>query len=256
MPPIIDDVNAQWHARQAELLAAYEGDTRKQIVEMSTGYVQFLAENPHLRAILTLKDRDFDNVYHRVRGELSSPTQRLIQRYCQEEQLDEETRQRKVYVVRSLIFGAAIQFDNGELPYSEHTLKMVTTALSESSCCRDGTGTSAPSEHTRRRGRCAVRGRGGEGKDLPFSGKNALTGGGAVIIIEPENQLGPLGRSRGSRAENGIRYGSDDETGRCRASGAEGAAETLRQKDRFLTRLRRAKDAPKRQSVPAENLSG
>ena len=28
---IIDDVNAQWHARQAELLAAYEGDTRKQI---------------------------------------------------------------------------------------------------------------------------------------------------------------------------------------------------------------------------------
>ena len=46
---IIDDVNAQWHARQAELLAAYEGDTRKQIVEMSTGYVQFLAENPHLR---------------------------------------------------------------------------------------------------------------------------------------------------------------------------------------------------------------
>ena len=122
---IIDDVNAQWHARQAELLAAYEGDTRKQIVEMSTGYVQFLAENPHLRAILTLKDRDFDNVYHRVRGELSSPTQRLIQRYCQEKQLDEETRQRKVYVVRSLIFGAAIQFDNGELPYSEHTLKMV-----------------------------------------------------------------------------------------------------------------------------------
>lgn len=101
-----------------------KGTPGSQIVEMSTGYVQFLAENPHLRAILTLKDRDFDNVYHRVRGELSSPTQRLIQRYCQEEQLDEETRQRKVYVVRSLIFGAAIQFDNGELPYSEHTLKM------------------------------------------------------------------------------------------------------------------------------------
>ena len=126
---IIDDVNAQWHARQAELLAAYEGDTRKQIVEMSTGYVQFLAENPHLRAILTLKDRDFDNVYHRVRGELSSPTQRLIQRYCQEEQLDEETRQRKVYVVRSLIFVAAIQLANGELPYSEHTLKMVHDSI-------------------------------------------------------------------------------------------------------------------------------
>lgn len=32
-------------------------------------------------------------------------------------------------VVRSLIFGAAIQFDNGELPYSEHTLKMVHDSI-------------------------------------------------------------------------------------------------------------------------------
>ena len=89
-----------------------------------------MAENPHLRAILTLKDRDFDNVYHRGAGGTQQPHPAgVIQRYCQEEQLDEETRQRKVYVVRSLIFGAAIQFDNGELPYSEHTLKMVHDSI-------------------------------------------------------------------------------------------------------------------------------
>ena len=111
-----------------------------------------------------------------------------------------------------------------------------------------------PSEHTRRRGRCAVRGRGGEGKDLPFSGKNALTGGGAVIIIEPENQLGPLGRSRGAE----LRMESDMDRmmkpGDAVQAEPKGSGNISGKRTGFCTRLRRAKDAPKRQSVPAENL--
>ena len=72
---IIEAVNIQWRDSQLQLLETYAGDSAKQIVEMSTGYVRFLIENPHLAAILTLKDEEFDNVYHRLRGELSSPTQ-------------------------------------------------------------------------------------------------------------------------------------------------------------------------------------
>ena len=126
---IIDYVNAQWKVQQTELLRTYEGDTKAQIVEMSTGYVQFLVENPHLRAILTLKDEEFDNVYHKLRGEVISPTQQLIQRYCEENAIPPDVRLRKVYVIRALIFGAAIQFDNGELEYSPHTLQIVHDSI-------------------------------------------------------------------------------------------------------------------------------
>ena len=126
---IIDYVNEQWHAQQARILETWAGDTRRQIVEVSTGYIRFLVENPHLREILTLKDEEFDNIYHKARGQMSSPTQQLIQRYCQENHLDDETRQRKVYVVRALIFGAAVQFDSGELPYNEHTLQIVHDSI-------------------------------------------------------------------------------------------------------------------------------
>lgn len=126
---VIDYVNAQWHTKQTQLLEAHQGDTKAQIVEMSTGYVQFLVENPHLRAILTLKDAEFDNVYHKLRGEVSSPTQQLIGRYCQENHIPPEVRLRKVYVIRALIFGAAIQFDNGELEYSPKTLQIVHDSI-------------------------------------------------------------------------------------------------------------------------------
>ena len=128
---IIEAVNLQWRYSQLQLLETYAGDSAKQIVEMSTGYVRFLIENPHLAAILTLKDEEFDNVYHRLRGELSSPTQKLILQYCQEHDIDRATRRRRVYVIRALIFGAIIQFDSGELIYSKETLQMVHDCIAK-----------------------------------------------------------------------------------------------------------------------------
>ena len=55
---VIEYVNDQWRAEQTKILTAYEGDLQKQLVEVSTGYVKFLVEHPHLRAILTLKDEE------------------------------------------------------------------------------------------------------------------------------------------------------------------------------------------------------
>ena len=84
---VIEYVNGQWRVRQQELLDQYAGDLRRQIVEMSVGYVEFLMEHPHYRSILMLKDEEFDNTYHRLRGELSSPTQQLAQQLAKEEHL-------------------------------------------------------------------------------------------------------------------------------------------------------------------------
>lgn len=126
---VIEYVNAQWHTHQREILQTYEGNTRRQIVEISVAYVRFLVEHPHFRSILMLKDDEFDNVYHRMRGELSSPTQKLIRCYQEESGMDEETLQRKIYVIRALIFGAALMFDNGELPYQEKTVTIVRSSI-------------------------------------------------------------------------------------------------------------------------------
>ena len=87
--------------------------------------------------------------------------------------------------------------------------------------------------------------------------KNSLTGRGRGQYNRTQKlRCSTVRGAKQNRTQHPMGYGSDEETGRCRASGAEGAAKTLRQKDRFRTRLRRAGDAPKRQSAPAENLSG
>jgi AcrR family transcriptional regulator len=126
---VIEYVNQQWYEVQKEILASNEGDTRKQIVELSVGYVQFLADKPHFRAVLLLKDDEFDNTYHKMRGEISSPTQQLIGKYCLERNIDDEARLRKVYIIRALIFGAAHMFDTGEMEYSPKALQILRDGI-------------------------------------------------------------------------------------------------------------------------------
>ncbi|MDD7289412.1 MAG: TetR/AcrR family transcriptional regulator [Clostridiales bacterium] len=126
---VIEYVNGQWRVRQQELLDQYAGDLRRQIVEMSVGYVEFLMEHPHYRSILMLKDEEFDNTYHRLRGELSSPTQQLAQQFFDSVGMDDFTSRRKVYVVRSLIFGAVILMDNGEMAYNQETLEFIRFSI-------------------------------------------------------------------------------------------------------------------------------
>lgn len=74
---IIEYVNEQWRERQQEVLAACGDSLRQQIVEVCVNYVKFLMEKPYFRSILMLKDEEFDNIYHKTRGQMSSRSQRL-----------------------------------------------------------------------------------------------------------------------------------------------------------------------------------
>ena len=122
---VIEFVNAQWADEQQRILSACGNSTREKLVAFSIGYIKFLVEKPHFRTILTLKDDHLDNTYHLSRGRTSSRTLDLVAQYCKEECLDDQTRMRKLFVVRSLIYGAAIMFDTGELPYNDEVLKIV-----------------------------------------------------------------------------------------------------------------------------------
>lgn len=126
---IIEYVNLQWHDNQLRIIEENKDSIRAQIIGLSVGYVKFLVDNPHFRSILMLKDDVFDNTYHKLRGEMSSITQKLIEEYCTSVNMDKETKYRKLYVVRSLIFGAALMFDNGEMEYNEQTLEYVRSSI-------------------------------------------------------------------------------------------------------------------------------
>ena len=122
---IIDYVNEQWAGVQEQVLAACGGDPRTQMVEVCVAYTKFLMEKPYYRQILMLKNAEFDNLYHRERGELNSRTQQLMATVKQRYGFSDEVWERKALLVRSLLFGSVFVFDNGEFTYSEAALENI-----------------------------------------------------------------------------------------------------------------------------------
>lgn len=120
---IIEYVNDQWHQRQMEVLSGCGDSYRQQLVEVVVNYVRFLMEKPYYRSILMLKDEEFDNIYHKVRGHQSSRSQQLEQDFFRQSGMDPNTQRRKLHLVRALMFGTVFMIDTGELEYNEETME-------------------------------------------------------------------------------------------------------------------------------------
>lgn len=126
---IIEYINEIWGVRQREIIEAHPDDLRCQIVEISKAYIRFLMENPNFRSVIMLRDDSLAAEYTRLRGEMTQLTREVIGRYCKSVDMDEKTRRRKTYVVRSLIYGAALLFDNRQLAYNEENMASVEYAI-------------------------------------------------------------------------------------------------------------------------------
>ncbi|MGM9521203.1 MAG: TetR/AcrR family transcriptional regulator [Oscillospiraceae bacterium] len=126
---IIGYINGIWAQRQKEVISRAGDSTREKLLEISKEYIRFLVENPYFRSILMLKDESFDGRYAGVKGRISPVSQQLINQYCEEEHIPEKTARLKTFIVRSLIYGAALMFDNEEIEYNEENMSLVAYAI-------------------------------------------------------------------------------------------------------------------------------
>lgn len=125
---IIGYINTIWDERQREAAVRYS-TTREQLVGICREYIRFLVENPQLRVIIMQKDDEGSSEFNALRGRLSRQTYELVSRYCAEVGMPDDVRVRKTYVVRSLIYGAALMLDNGELSYTPEHLDMAAAVI-------------------------------------------------------------------------------------------------------------------------------
>lgn len=126
---IIEFVNGQWQQRQEEILSSCTGGLREQIVETVVGYLRFLMEKPWFRSILMLKDAEFDNIYHKARGQMSSRSQQMETEFFADSGWDQAKIKRKLHIVRAVLYGTVFLIDTGELAYDESVFDTVRAAV-------------------------------------------------------------------------------------------------------------------------------
>ncbi len=123
-------VEREFLREQEEVLRACAGQsTRQQLVAVSMAYIRFLTEHPTFRSVVMSLFRDCREEYHCLQGQLSVNAAKLVAQYCIEAGIPPETQKRKTFLIRSLIYSAAMFFDSGELPYTAENLTMVEKLL-------------------------------------------------------------------------------------------------------------------------------
>lgn len=128
---IFGHMNGIYNQRQQAVLEKFaQADTRTQLIEVSMEYIRFLVENPQFRRVVMLNFQDCDEKYRVLRGQLSVKTYEVVSRYCQEVGMPPDVRRRKTFIVRAIIYSAAMFFDNGELEYNEKNLAEVRALMS------------------------------------------------------------------------------------------------------------------------------
>lgn len=126
---ILDHITGIWTDRQEDIIASHEGDLLSQLREVCMEYIRFLVEVPYFRSAIMLKDESFDREFNRPRGRLSDASRALIDHCCRDFGVSDETRKATTYVIRSLIYGAALMFDNGEFEYCEENMDIVRSTI-------------------------------------------------------------------------------------------------------------------------------
>jgi AcrR family transcriptional regulator len=127
---ILDDINRQYNERQKKTLEKYAHcDSRTQLLQVSLDYLRFLTEYPELRRVIMQNFKDCDPAFRSLRGQLSYQLYKVVARYCRDVNMPDDVRKRKTFLVRSILYGAALFFDNGEMEYNQENMDMVAAML-------------------------------------------------------------------------------------------------------------------------------
>ncbi len=122
-------INRRWAEVQREVLLLHPGDYRAMILDLCLAYIRFLCDNPGYQAVILLNDSSLDEDQIREKGKLTVLSSDVVQHYCTSVHMPPEVIRRKVYIIRSLLFGAVILMKNGSLEDSEATYKMIYDSI-------------------------------------------------------------------------------------------------------------------------------
>ncbi|MBQ8526635.1 MAG: TetR/AcrR family transcriptional regulator [Clostridia bacterium] len=121
-------INRQWELLENQVAEIFGGDLKKQIAETCIAYVKFRIANPGFNAVLMMKTDGIEE-RHISGGHMTDYICKLVKELCAENNCTPEETERKIYVIRSFIYGAVIMIDRNQLNNSRDTVAMIKKCI-------------------------------------------------------------------------------------------------------------------------------
>ncbi len=122
-------IHKKWLLLQEQVAAVFPNDTKKQLIEICVAYVKFWIANPNFRAVLMLKTDTFGDERINAMTKIAESTEALIHKCCAEYGIPQAEAKDKLFRIRSLLYGATLMIDAGELENDAETINMLRRCI-------------------------------------------------------------------------------------------------------------------------------
>ena len=126
---IIRYINRQWELLRDQILSLFEGDPRKQLIEVCVAYIRFWVANPNYRSVLAVSEKSLDEKQAGERAKNSADIGELFQKFCAVQGIGEQETAQKLYTVKAVLYGMTAMLENGELPNDAGTFDMIRSII-------------------------------------------------------------------------------------------------------------------------------
>ena len=123
---IISYINEQWILLRDQILLIFEGDVRKQLLEVCIAYIRFFLTNPSYRKVLSAYNKDTGEMEHSFLD-----LDALISSYCKNAGYDEEKTRKCIISMKAKLYGITAMLEHEELENNEKTFVLIREVLQE-----------------------------------------------------------------------------------------------------------------------------
>ena len=108
---IISYINSRWDMMCEQIETAFDGDTRRQIIEACVANVRFLIANPNYLSIMLPVGSGMTEEQTVERDKIWLRINALTKKYAEENSLDAEKLYEIDYLIKALIFGTVVHLE-------------------------------------------------------------------------------------------------------------------------------------------------
>ena len=122
---IIRYIRDQWQLMKAEIAKLYGDDEKQMLVELCVYYVRFLIANPNYRSIIMLDNLEIDAEQKAEVESARSFIELELEHYLKINNVSDREAKRKKFVIRAIIYEAALLLDSGDLENSPENFEFI-----------------------------------------------------------------------------------------------------------------------------------
>ncbi len=126
---IISYVNSQWKLLQDQIIISFDGDVRRQLIELCMANIRFWTANPNFRHIMLMDSSELDEKQKAEQSRSYYTLRSLTEKFCRENTIDEKEGVRRALLARSTVYGATHMLESGELENSPDSFALLRSCF-------------------------------------------------------------------------------------------------------------------------------